>query len=75
MRKYQKPEWEGTFEVRGVDCDEADSLYRVHFGVYLKGQKKRYNNRWYGAEIDAKRGAAQLYRHYIRIFEQEVLGQ
>jgi hypothetical protein len=70
-------EWENMFEVRRIEHSEADRglyFHRFSWAVFRKGQTEKYG-RYYSSSTDAKRGAAHIYRFYIKSFEKNILGQ
>jgi hypothetical protein len=68
-----KREWESMFEVRQVD-DPSEGDHWV-WQVFRRGEDTRFNDRNYSQEIDAKRGAAQIYRFIMESLEKNLLEQ
>jgi hypothetical protein len=71
--------WQDIFFIKqtmkNIGAETFEISLRISYIVCYKATNERVNKRYYSSEIDARRGAAMLFKSYQKKIEKELLGQ
>ena len=71
--------WQDMFEIvrvsHDVERNDGTSFSTIRFALMYKSTGALYEKRKYSADIDAKRGAAMIFRSYMKSIEKALIGE